>query len=82
MVKRLDLFNDGDKLYIYDGEDNTAPLLAELGGNTIPEDIESTGNKVFVEFITDGSNTAPGFYLNYKTNRPVWCSGMTQLTDQ
>jgi hypothetical protein len=82
LVKRFDLFNDGDRLYIYDGEDNTAPLLAELSGNTIPDDIESTNNKVFIEFITDNSNTAPGFYLNYKTNRPVWCSGMTQLTGQ
>jgi len=82
LVKRLDLFNDGDRLYIYDGVDNTAPLLAELGGNATPGDIESTGNKVFVEFITDASNTAPGFYLNYYTNRPVWCSGMTQLTGQ
>ncbi len=81
MVKRFDLFNDGDKLSIYDGENNSAPLLAELTGNTIPEDIESAGNIVFVEFISDGSNTAPGFYLNYKTERPTWCSGMTQLTD-
>ncbi len=81
MVKRLDLFNDGDRLYIYDGEDNAAPLLAELSGNNLPGDIESTGNKVFIEFITDGTNTAPGFYLNYKTDRPTWCSGMTQLTE-
>ncbi len=82
MVKRLDLFNDGDRLYIYDGEDNTAPLLAELSGNTIPDDIVSANNKVFIEFITDGANTAPGFYLNYSTNRPVWCTGMTQLTEK
>ncbi len=82
MVKRLDLFNDGDRLYIYDGEDNNAPLLAELSGNIIPNDIESTGNKVFIEFYTDGANTAPGFYLNYHTTRPVWCNGITQLTGQ
>ncbi len=81
MVKQLDISNDGDRLYIYDGEDNNAPLLAELYGNTLPADIESTGNKVFIEFITDGSNTAPGFYLNYKTVRPVWCSSMTQHTE-
>ncbi len=81
MVKQLELFNDGDKLSIYDGKDNSAPLLAELTGNTIPEDIESTGNVVFIEFLTDGSNTAPGFYLNYKTERPVWCNGMTQITE-
>jgi len=81
MVKRLDLFNDGDRLYIYDGEDNTAPLLAEFSGNIIPDVIESTGNKVFVEFSTDNENTASGFYLNYETNRPDWCSSMTQLAD-
>jgi len=79
-VKRFDLFNDGDRLYIYDGEDNSAPLLAELSGSNIPGDIESSSNKVFIEFITDGSDTAPGFYLNYRTVRPVWCSGMTQMT--
>jgi hypothetical protein len=81
MVKRLDLFNDGDKLSIYDGGDNTAPLLAELTGNVIPADIVSTSNKVFLEFITDGANTAPGFYLNYKTTQPEWCSGMTTYSD-
>jgi hypothetical protein len=80
-VKRFDLFNDSDKLYIYDGENNSAPLLAELSGNFLPGDIESSGNQVFIEFITDGSNTAPGFYLNYKTIRPVWCSGVTQMTE-
>lgn len=79
-VKRFDLFNDGDRLYIYNGENNSAPMLAELSGNTLPGDIESTGNKVFIEFITDGSDTAPGFYLDYRTIRPVWCTGMTQMT--
>ena len=82
MVKRLDIFNDGDKLCIYDGEDNSAPLLAELNGSILPDDIESSGNKVFIEFITDGTNTAPGFYLDYITGCPTWCSGMTQLTEQ
>jgi hypothetical protein len=81
-VKRLDLFEDGDRLYIYDGEDNTAPLLAELSGSSIPGNITSTGNKMLVEFITDAENTAAGFYLNYKTTQPVWCSYMTTLTAQ
>ena len=81
MVKRLDIFDDGDKLSIYDGEDNAAPLLAELAGNTIPGNIESTGNKIFIEFITSDANTAPGFYLNYKAIRPVWCNGVTQLEE-
>jgi len=79
-MKRFDLYNDGDRLSIYDGGDNSTPLLAELTGNSIPDPIVSTGNKVFIEFITDGQNTAPGFYLNFFCEQPEWCSGMTQLT--
>ena len=79
-VKRLDLFEDGDRLYVYDGEDNTAPLLAELSSSNIPGNITSTGNTMFVELISDAENTSAGFYLNYKTTQPVWCSGTTQMT--
>ncbi len=71
MVKQLDLFNDGDKVSIYDGGDNTAPLLAELSGDIIPADIVSTSNKVFIEFISNGSNTAPGFTLIIKLSNPT-----------
>ena len=81
MVKKLDIFNDGDKLSIYDGEDNTAPLIAEITGNEIPEDMVSSSNKVFIEFISNGTNTAPGFYLNYNCDQPVWCMGYTEITE-
>ncbi|HRY32677.1 MAG TPA: C10 family peptidase [Bacteroidales bacterium] len=79
MVK-LDIAADGDILRFYDGDANTAPLLAELTGTLIPPNIVSSGNKVLVELITNGSGTAPGFYLNYTTTRPVWCTGTTSLT--
>ena len=80
-VKRLDLFEDGDRLLIYDGKDNSAPLLAELSGNNLPDELVSSGNKVFVEFITDGSQTAPGFYLTYHTEVPQFCSGQVVIND-
>lgn len=81
MLKRLEIFDDGDKLLIYDGADNTAPLIAEISGNEIPEDMVSSSNKVFIEFITNGSNTASGFYLNYTCDQPVWCMGYTEITE-
>jgi len=81
MVQCLDLANDGDKLLIYDGGDNSASLLAELSGSEIPDDIVSSSNKLFIEFISNSSNTAPGFYLNYKTEQPDWCGGMTPLNE-
>ena len=81
-LKRLDLYDDGDRLYIYDGMDNTAPLLAEFSGIlTTDTTITATGSQAFVEFITDGANTADGFYLSYYCQQPVWCTGTTQVTE-
>ncbi|MCB2221303.1 MAG: C10 family peptidase [Bacteroidetes bacterium] len=79
-IIQLDLINDGDVLMVYDGPDNSSPLLAEITGNMPPDDILSSGNQLYIEFTTNGTGTAQGFYLNYRTNRPVWCSGMTSLT--
>lgn len=80
-IKRFDIYTDGDKLNIYNGVDNNAPLLASLSGNEIPEDITSSSNKVFIEFISDDENTAPGFYLNYECETAIFCNEMTQVTE-
>jgi hypothetical protein len=80
-IKRLDLFDDADRLYIYDGEDDSAPLLAELSGSDLPETINSNGNKVFVEFISDNENTAEGFYIVYLANQPDFCTETSYLTE-
>jgi hypothetical protein len=80
VLKRFELFEDEDRVYIYDGNDNTDPLLAEFSGQLMSDSVISTsGNQAFVEFITDGNNTANGFYLSYYCNQPVWCNGTTQI---
>lgn len=73
--------NSEDHLKIYDGEDNTAPLLAEINSRSFLESFTSTGNKVFVEFICDEENSAPGFKIDYHSSVPVFCNGMTTITD-
>lgn len=54
-----------DVLRIYDGVDNTAPLLLEHSGNTLPETIQATGNTVFIEFITNDSEEHGGWVAYY-----------------
>jgi hypothetical protein len=71
----------GDKLVIYDGSNELAPVLLEIYGDTLPSTITSSGNKVLVKFISDGSITAPGFLLNYYSRFPVLCNSMTEITD-
>ena len=71
----------GDKVTVYDGEDDSAPVLGEFTGTDLPEDLTSTGNKLFVVFETDGSGEDLGFYFDFKSTLPTYCSGVTTLTD-
>lgn len=58
-----------DYISIYDGEDDTAPLIAQLTGHAVPLPITSRGRDVFVRFQTDHGNAGisssidPGFFL-------------------
>ncbi|GEM_PF-3359641 len=54
-----------DTLFIYDGADENAPLVAAFSGDTIPPDILSSGPAIFMKFVSDQWNTAPGFSIIY-----------------
>ena len=54
-----------DTLRVYDGEDNSAPSLATLCGQTVPGDIVSSNNDLFVHFKSDNSITQSGFQIKY-----------------
>ena len=59
-----------DKVRVYDGNDTTASLLYTFSGTSRPSDVFSSGNTVFVSFVTDGSNTRDGFNIVYSTIGP------------
>lgn len=64
---RWQLADAGDKVTIYDGADNTAPVLGSFDGAQTPTVLTSSSNRVFVEFDTDGSGQDLGWKLNYTT---------------
>lgn len=76
---RIDIDNTIDRVAIYDGVDMTAPLLGTFTGNVVPAaSIISTGGAMYVEFTTDGSNTALGWEVGYvSTTASVSCAGAT-----
>lgn len=80
-IKRFGIATDGDYLKIYNGGDNTAPLLVELTGDEMPDEIVSTSNQVYIEFFSNGDNTAEGFYMTYKCETAVFCEEVTQMTE-
>ncbi len=77
---KMDTEEGSDFITIYDGDSDSAPVLGQFSGNNLPENIVSSGNKVFVTFISDDSSTGEGWFLHYSCVKPVWCSGMTDLT--
>lgn len=76
---RFDL-SSSDSLYFYDGEDANAPLLAAYSGNTLPANVVSTGNKMFIQFITDASVQDTGWLIEYSAALPSLCSGTKNMT--
>ena len=54
-----------DKVRVYDGNDASDPLLHTFSGSYRPSDIFSSGNTIFVSFVTDPGTTKDGFNIVY-----------------
>ncbi len=70
---------ESDEVTIYDGETIAENILAVFNGTNIPGPVTSSGNKMLVVFNSNSPETANGFLASYTTERPVWCSGLTQM---
>jgi hypothetical protein len=77
---RFDTEAGADTLCIYDGVDESAPMIGTYSGNTLPGTIVSTGNKVFITFHSGLSTNKGGWQFDYESLFPIYCSGTTTLT--
>ena len=69
---KFDLELDDDKVYVYYGSDTTAPLVYTFSLRHPPKsDVFSSGNTIFVSFVTDRGRTNKGFMVDYSTISPV-----------
>ncbi len=57
----LDLEAGYDSLWIYDGNDTNAPLIASLSGSTIPAPVVASGNALTIQFYSDGATVGAGW---------------------
>ena len=58
---------DSDFIYVYDGANDSAPLIAKLHGSPCTDrgSYSSTQSDMFVVFTSDGSVNDGGFVANY-----------------
>jgi hypothetical protein len=61
----FDLEQGYDSLWLYNGSDTTAPLLAGLTGAQVPGPMVASSGKLTVRFKSDGATTKPGFAMQY-----------------
>lgn len=54
-----------DYVTIYDGTTTSAPIIAQLSGDTIPSPISSSGASMLVRFTTGYYGTDPGWTASY-----------------
>uniref|UniRef100_A0A4W3K4R6 CUB domain-containing protein n=1 Tax=Callorhinchus milii TaxID=7868 RepID=A0A4W3K4R6_CALMI len=56
-----------DTLEVRDGSVNSAPLIGEYHGTQAPQFLISTGNFMYLIFMTDNSRSSVGFQIRYET---------------
>lgn len=56
-----------DHLEAFDGDSDAAAILGRLCGSKIPEPLVSTGNKMYLRFISDASVQRKGFQASHST---------------
>ncbi|MGC9330254.1 MAG: C10 family peptidase [Bacteroidales bacterium] len=59
---------DGDVIHIYDGETTETPLLETFDMDNIPtSSVQAHYGNLLIEFLTDGSTTAEGWYVSFNS---------------
>ncbi len=74
--RRFHTESQHDVLYIYDGINQQAPLLAVLSGDSVPPTITTTGGAAFLHFETNSTIAETGWMLTYEGYRPSFCSSI------
>lgn len=67
----------GDFLNIYDGNDESAPLLYSLSGENIPANILSSSGKVYLKFVSNNFTTERGYQIDFTSSFND--AGITQM---
>ena len=59
-----------DGVIVYDGSNNTAPVLGRFSGTTLPPAVTSNTGSMYIEFLTDEASRSNGWTANYTSTKP------------
>ncbi len=69
-----------DYLYVYDGDNHDAPLIATLNGTSLPSPITANSGAMYLDFRSDCGTTSPGWDADWScSTATAACSTPTNL---
>ncbi len=71
----------GDTLFIYDGNNAQANLIASYTGNSIPLTLNSSSNSLFISFKTNANNVSSGWSAAYRSEFCIANNVFTNISD-
>ena len=71
----------GDTLFIYDGNNTQANLIASFTGDNVPQSINSSSNSLFINFKSDANSISSGWSAAYRSEYCVASNVFTNITD-
>ena len=71
-----------DFLEIYDGKDTSVNKIGKYGGETIPNDITSSGNQLYLHFESDSSGNYKGFAASFSSGKQYFHKKLPCQKDQ
>jgi hypothetical protein len=69
-----------DIVTVFRGRDTLALVIGQYSGSSLPATINATTSALFVRFRTNDSIESSGWLAEYRTQLPVFCSGITDVT--
>jgi len=75
----INLADFGDRVRVYDGRDNSAPLIGQYFLNFTGQPVSGNSGDLFVEFISNNTLTADGWSGSFVSGS-TFCIGSTTLT--
>ena len=56
-----------DRVVVHNGDNLDSPVLGQYCGNTIPVPLNTSSNRMLIEFHSDGDNEFKGFEINIES---------------
>ena len=73
--------DDDDYIVVFDGENDSDPVITTIYGNSAIETFTSSSEKVLIKFITDADSVNDGWLIAFNGIKPDYCNLIQTITE-